>query len=213
MYFRTKLIQCWCPRLPGDPASLQETSPHQRRLESPPSLQANEIGPQLPETSRRCSRDFQANWLSPLETSLRRRLGESASHFFVSRVARVAATDQSRRRLHQWDRPLTYEIMNRFQSFMVCNSATVLVMVFAGQSSKVTAHYKCKMAPLCMQKYGFWNTRFADYRFGCRPFKKNVSSLAQTWGTIQPTRFLRLLILQQSNFPGPKGRNSMYIMV
>ena len=37
------------PRLPGDPASLQETSRrrlrNQRRLESPPSLQANEIGP------------------------------------------------------------------------------------------------------------------------------------------------------------------------
>ena len=38
------------PRLPGDPASLQETSRKrlrtQRRLESPPSLQASEIGPE-----------------------------------------------------------------------------------------------------------------------------------------------------------------------
>ena len=34
------------------------------------------------------------------------RIGESASNFLVSRVARVAAADQSRRRLRQWERPL-----------------------------------------------------------------------------------------------------------
>ena len=94
------------PQLPGDPASLQETSRrrlrNQQRLESPPSLQANEIGPQLPETSpqlRRCLRDVAAMspWLpgklvvTSGDASRRRRLGESASHFLVSQVA---ATDR-----------------------------------------------------------------------------------------------------------------------
>ena len=54
---------------------------------------------------RRRPRDFRANWLSPcLETSRTspwRRLGEGASHFLVSRIGRVAATDPSRRRLRQ----------------------------------------------------------------------------------------------------------------
>ena len=94
------------PRLLGDPASLQETS---RRLESSPGRRpslgqwdraatAGDVAA-TEKTSRRRPRDFRANWLSPLETFPRHRLGESASHFLVSwvaRVARVTATDQSR---------------------------------------------------------------------------------------------------------------------
>ena len=49
--------------------------------------------------------NFRVNWLSPcLETSLRRRLGERASHFWV---ARVAATDQPLWHLRHWDSPLS----------------------------------------------------------------------------------------------------------
>ena len=77
------------PRLPRDPASLKETSRrrlrNQWRLESPPSLQANEIGPQLPEMSpqlRRRRGDLRANWLSPLEMSLRSRPWWERKPFF-----------------------------------------------------------------------------------------------------------------------------------
>ena len=55
----------------------------------------------------------------PVKVSPWRRLGESASHFLVSQVARVAAINQSRRRLRQWDRPLTLNWSHSQSLFMI----------------------------------------------------------------------------------------------
>ena len=87
------------PRLPGDPASLQETSRRRRgdvsATSGDSSRQANEIGPQLPETSPRRPRDLRAIWLSPLETSPRSRLGESACKPYFGLPSRPSCRDWS----------------------------------------------------------------------------------------------------------------------
>ena len=101
-----------CRRRRGDVAATEKTSRRRRWT-------AGDVAETFPQLRRRLG-DVAAtagdvaetfprlpgeSWLSPyLETSPRRLLGESASHFLVSRVARFAATDQSRqsqRRLRQ----------------------------------------------------------------------------------------------------------------
>ena len=75
-------VSTMSPR-PAETKETEETLRRRLRDAAWPTLETAGDVAATEKTSQRRPRYFQANWLSPcLETSPRRRLGESASHFF-----------------------------------------------------------------------------------------------------------------------------------